>query len=68
MNIELLRAYDAANRLRESGKNVPEYLLKRIKKLEKDLISWDLIPRIEDLFDYILEGYESPVSLKIIFL
>ncbi len=67
MNIELLRAYDAANRLRESGKNVPEYLLKRIKKLEKDLISWDLIPRIEDLFDYILEGYESPVSLKINF-
>ena len=41
MNIELLRAYDEANRLRESGKNVPEYLLKRIKKLEKDLISWD---------------------------
>lgn len=67
MNIELLRAYDEANRLRESGKNVPEYLLKRIKKLEKDLISWDLIPRIEDLFDYILEGYESPVSLNINF-
>lgn len=67
MNIELLRAYDEANRLRESGKNVPEYLLKRIKMLEKDLISWDLIPRIEDLFDYILEGYESPVSLNINF-
>lgn len=67
MNIELLRAYDEANKLRESGKSVPEYLLKRIKKLEKDLISWDLIPRIEDLFDYILEGYESPVSLNINF-
>ena len=67
MNIELLRAYDEANKLRESGKNVPDYLLKRIKKLEKDLISWDLIPRIEDLFDYILEGYESPVSLNINF-
>lgn len=65
MNIELLRAYDEANKLRELGKNVPYSLLERIKKLEKKLISMDLVPRIEDLMDYILQGYESPVSINI---
>lgn len=65
MNIELLRAYDEANRLRELGENVPDSLTKRIKKLENNLISLDLIPRVEDLMDYILQGYESPVSLNI---
>lgn len=65
MNIELLRAYDEANKLRESGKNVPNSLLECIKKLEKKLISMDLVPRIEDLMDHILQGYESPVSINI---
>lgn len=65
MNIELLRAYDEANKLRELGKNVPSSLLERINKLEKKLISLDLVPRIEDLMDYILQGYKSPVSLNI---
>lgn len=65
MHIKLLRAYDEARALRELGKNVPDFLVQRIQKLEKKLISLELIPRIEDLMDYILQGYESPVSLTI---
>ena len=65
MHIKLLRAYDEARALRELGKNVPDFLVQRIQKLEKKLISLELIPRIEDLMDYILQGYESPVSLNI---
>ena len=65
MNIKLLKSYEEARMLRVSGKRVPSELLQRIKRMEEDFISKDLIPFLEHHLRYFLQGYESPVSLNV---
>lgn len=67
MNIKLLKAYEEARELRESRKRIPMELLQKIDKLEHGFISKEFLPCLEDLVLYFLQGYESPLSLKLEF-